>query len=325
MKQINKNIIFPALKAFGNVASGVGSTKKLQVMIYHRVLDKSDFMRPGEVSLKKFEWQMDLISRYFNIMPLSEAVNRLRSSQLPSRALSITFDDGYRDNLTNALPILKKYSVPATVFVSTGYLDGNTMWNDKIIESIRLHSENTIDLTTIGLSMYKVDTDKSRKNTTQEIILSLKHLPQSERENKADYIASLAKTSYARLMISRDELIELNNNGVEIGAHTVSHPILSKLEKDTALSEIANGKEMLEEILKQDITLFAYPNGRYLNDFNDGHVKMVRDCGYSAAFSTEMGVGSNKSDIFQLPRFRAWDTTEEKFLARMMLMYLKER
>jgi len=106
----------------------------LTIFAYHRVLPMPDPLRPGEVVAEVFEEQMRFLSRHFAVLPLLEAARLLQKRNLPARACCITFDDGYADNLTVAQPILEKYQLPATVFVATGYLDGQRMFNDTVID-----------------------------------------------------------------------------------------------------------------------------------------------------------------------------------------------
>ena len=127
-----------------NVASSLlpriinpGGEARLSILIYHRVLAKADPMRPGEPTVAEFESQMKWIRRYFTPLPLLEAAQKLAEGTLPSRAVCVTFDDGYADNEELAMPVLRRHGMPATVFVSTGSMNGGQMWNDTVIESIR--------------------------------------------------------------------------------------------------------------------------------------------------------------------------------------------
>ena len=117
-----KAITLYGLKQLATLASGFGKKKKLFILIYHRVLDEPDFMRPGEVDKIKFAWQMELLSKYFNVLSMSDALEKIQKNTLPPRAVCITFDDGYADNYHNALPILKNNQLTATFFISSGYL-----------------------------------------------------------------------------------------------------------------------------------------------------------------------------------------------------------
>src|SRR5437762_5792628 len=112
-------------------------TPALSVLIYHRVLDTTDPLRPSEPTGAEFELRMRWLKANFNVISLADAVAGLKSRALPPRALAITFDDGYRDNCQTAMPILTRLGLPATFFIATGYLDGGRMFNDTVIEAVR--------------------------------------------------------------------------------------------------------------------------------------------------------------------------------------------
>ena len=114
---------------------------RLSILIFHRVLESFDFMRSGEITAREFDAKMQLIARYFAPISLSDAVEHLKQGTLPKRAICVTFDDGYRDNAEVAYPILKKWNIPATFFVATGFLNGGRMWNDSVIETCRSYND----------------------------------------------------------------------------------------------------------------------------------------------------------------------------------------
>ena len=123
---------------------------RLVILMYHRVLPEFDPLRPDDITLPVFARCMRTLKRFFNVVPLSEAVDGLRKGLLPRRSVAITFDDGYADNVTSAAPVLAELGLPATVFVTSGFLDGGRMWNDTVIESIRRTAGNSIDFDGIG-------------------------------------------------------------------------------------------------------------------------------------------------------------------------------
>lgn len=300
---------------FGIHQLGRGPT--LSILIYHRVLTAPDQMRPEEITAAEFDWHMQTLSRYFRVLPLSEAVRLLDSSGLPPRAACITFDDGYADNVTVALPILRKYGLPATVFVATGFLDGGLMWNDSIIESLRSYDGERLDLSSLGLGVYATDELTRRRASAMEIIRSCKYLPLPRRDEVVAELAVRARQLPRDLMMSTEQLRGLPEQGIEIGGHTVSHPILTQLPPAEARQQIEDGRAGLAEILGQPPTLFAYPNGRRDIDYTREHIDMVRAAGFQAAVITNRGVAGPGSDPYQLPRFTPWDRTKLRFLYRM--------
>src|SRR5215471_13800654 len=137
------------LRTAGTLLSPAGRTAPLTVLMYHRVLENPDPLT-GAVDARHFELQMRALREYFRVLPLTEAVDRLRARKLPSRAVSITFDDGYADNAVVALPILQAHSLHATFFVADGFLNGGRMFNDTVIEAVR-RTPHSVELGLRGL------------------------------------------------------------------------------------------------------------------------------------------------------------------------------
>src|SRR5690349_18308208 len=120
-----------------DIASGGKRDARLSILIFHRVHAATDPLFPGEPDARSFDSLLAHIASRFRVMPLAQAARALREGTLPSRALAITFDDGYADNLAVAAPILRRHGMSATVFVASGYLDGGWMFNDIVIEAVR--------------------------------------------------------------------------------------------------------------------------------------------------------------------------------------------
>jgi peptidoglycan/xylan/chitin deacetylase (PgdA/CDA1 family) len=120
-------------------------------------------------------------------------------------------------------------------------------------------------------------------------------------------------------MMRDDDVRSLRGSGMEIGAHTATHPILTRLSSADARREINESREYLTAILSEPVSLFAYPNGKPGQDYTAEHVHMVRDAGFGAAVSTAWGVASKDADLFQLPRFTPWDRGPGKFALRLLL------
>ena len=111
---------------------------------------------------------------------------------------------------------------------------------------------------------------------------------------------------------------QLHDAGMEIGGHTLTHPILASIDDAAARTEIAEGKAKLEAIIDTPLRLFAYPNGKPGKDYLSAHVKMIKDAGFEAAVSTAWGAARQDSDMFQLPRFTPWDQSEWRYVLRMV-------
>ena len=297
---------------------------RLSVVIYHRVLAEPDPLLPAVPDRKRFAQQLDWLNASFNVLPLHEAVSLLTDGRLPARSLCITFDDGYFDNRLCALPVIVERNLCATFFIATAYVDGGMMWNDRVRESLRarVSGATEIDLREFGLGTYPIESSAGR--TIDTVIRELKYRQFAEREATATAIYdAYAQDRNDRLMMTRSEILELHQAGMEIGGHTHRHPILAELDDKSAIEEIRLNKEILEDITQTPLRSFAYPNGQPGKDYTLNHTKIVADLGYSCAVSTSYGAASRHCDRFQIPRFTPWDNSQAKYTLRMLKNYFQ--
>jgi peptidoglycan/xylan/chitin deacetylase (PgdA/CDA1 family) len=299
--------------------SPAGPRSRLSILVFHRVLGRPDSLGLDVPVATEFEARMRWVKTWFNVLPLGVAVDRLFSGTLPQRALAITFDDGYADNEELAAPILRRLGMTATFFVATGFLEGGCMWNDRIIEAIRACESEVIDLTSLGLTAHVLRTADARRKTISKVLSEIKHFEPQRRQAVTDAIVELAGAKASpQLMMRPEQVRSLRALGMDIGAHTVTHPILSRLSSDAAFAEMRESKKELERIVGEPILSFAYPNGVPGQDYVSEHAAMAHECGFSAAVSTAWGAASMSSDRFQLPRFTPWDRTRLRYGVRLL-------
>ena len=289
--------------------------RRLSILIYHRVLAQRDPLLPGVPDQRQFARHMALLKRCFNVLPMSQAVDMLRHDTLPPRAACITFDDGYADNAEIALPILHALGLTACFFIATGYLDGGCMWNDAVIAAVRTAPGSVLDLAHLGCGIHSIRTSRERAAAVGCMLARLKYLPFAQRQAVARRIAPQQPSA---LMMSSAQLIRLHRSGMEIGAHTASHPILRMQHDSAALADIADSKAALESAIGAPVTLFAYPNGKPGIDFDQRHIDMVKACGFTAAVTTVPTAAMTGEDLYQLPRFTPWETDAPRFLLRLL-------
>jgi peptidoglycan/xylan/chitin deacetylase (PgdA/CDA1 family) len=311
-----------ALHALNACRAAHTGAVRLLVLNYHRVLHEHDPMRPTEMHGRVFARHMQVLARFFRVLPLVEALDLLRKGRLPRRAVSLTFDDGYADNLTVGLPILRSHQLPATVFVATRFLNGGLMWHDAILESIRAASDDQmLDLRAVGLHEYAI-ASVERCSIARTIINEMKYVPAERQQEILEAVKQQIPTSLPDdLMLTSRQLSELVANGVAIGAHTHRHAILTSLSDDQAKEEILASKLILEKETGKAVDLFAYPNGRPHKDYGRAHVGMAREIGFSAALSTVAGAMAAKDDYYQVPRIGPWAENVLTFAVRLLGMY----
>ncbi len=298
-----------------------GAAARLSILIFHRVLAQPDPLFPAEVDARRFDDICRWVSRWFNVLPLSTAAQQLRDQRLPARPLVITFDDGYADNHDIALPILQRHGLTASFFVATGFLNGGRMWNDTLIEAIRCTrapSWNLEGLGLEGLGQLPLNTVADKRAAINKVIGACKYLPAAERLRAVTEVARVAAAALPDdLMMRNDQVVQLHRAGMEVGGHTVHHPILARLPLEEARQEMVAGKQALEAMLQSPVTTFAYPNGRPGRDYQPEHVTLAKEAGFTTAVSTFQGAAAANSDILQLPRFTPWDQAPWAFALRM--------
>jgi len=303
-------------------AASPNSAQRLSILIYHRVLAEHDPLRPGEPTRETFRWQMEAVDRVCNVLPLAEAVTRLRERSLPPRAAAITFDDGYADNAELAMPVLRELGLPATVFVASGFLNGGRMFNDTVIEVVRRllgKSVNLDGLAIAGVSgTRRLADEQDRRALVAELLPHFKYAAPEQRDPMLWRLTALAPGPLPDDLMMRDDQVRaLHRAGVGIGAHTVTHPILASLDDDRVRRELRDSRQYLESLIEAPVELFAYPNGKPGEDYSQRDVELVRATGFAAAMSTRPGPAEPQSDPYQLPRFTPWGRTPARFLARL--------
>lgn len=304
-----------------SLASPGGARGRLSVLIFHRVLAQPDPLLPDEMHADRFDQLCGWVSRWFNVLPLDEAMRLHAARKLPPRALAISFDDGYADNHDVAMPILLRHGLSATFFISTGYLDGGRMWNDSVIEAVRRTALHELDLTNLAPSLgrYTLGDLKQRREAIHAILSVVKYLPPQRRLEVVAEIGELAGVRLPNdLMMRSDQVRAMRSSGLLIGAHTVNHPILLKLAAEEVLREVRESRQTLEQLLGERVRLFAYPNGKPGVDYDDATAELISKEGFDAAFSTAWGAAKPGSDIFQMPRFTPWDMTRDRFAMRLL-------
>ena len=216
------------------VASPAGARGRLSVLVLHRVLAGPDPLVPEAIDAERFSEMCRWLRTMFNVVRLDVGMRQLARGDLPARALAITFDDGYADNHDVAMPILKHFDMPATVFVTTGFLDGGCMWNDAIIESFRRTRHRQTDLHELlppgAPASFPLETPAQRRHALDRVIEAVKYLEPAQRlstvHRLADHLEVRLPTD---LMMRSDQVVALLSGGLQVGAHTVSHPILTRI------------------------------------------------------------------------------------------------
>lgn len=300
-----------------SLVSPPGGRGKLSTLIFHRVRPSGGSAGKRVMNEARFDELLSWVANAFNVIAPDEAVERLVRGELPARALCITFDDGYADNAELALPVLMRHRLTAAFFVATDFLDGGTMWNDRLAIAVRKCVHDVLDLDDLGLGVHQLVAGNVVR-VVAKLNARVKYLPDSQRTECIDEIVVRSGVEIPNdLMMTSGQVRQLRHAGMVVGGHTCSHPILASLDHERARSEIVEGKRRLEDILGERIDLFAYPNGQPGQDFRPEHARIVKDAGFKAAFTTAWGVSRRDTNLFQLPRFTPWDSNRNTFMYRL--------
>lgn len=319
--QLMTDILLSILRIFG-------SRNSISILNYHRVMPQTNICSAHALPPEHFAEHLRWLKRYFKVLPLPEALKLAAQNQLPKNTVVITVDDGFADSYDYVFPLLQQYGMTATFFISTAGLEQGYLWENEIAESIRQAPDNIL---TIKLEDLNVDISTQQTRDTAILILTELIKYQSMQQRNLSINLLMAQTGKPRMdyqFVSRNQLLEMHQAGMTIGAHTVNHPILARESIETASLEIDQSKADLEAIIGTDVDYFAYPNGKYLTDFTDEHIKLVRNLGFRAAFCTDWGVAHAEADshnMYCLKRFTPWDRHPALFCLRLALNSLAER
>jgi peptidoglycan/xylan/chitin deacetylase (PgdA/CDA1 family) len=308
--------------------------KRAAILAYHRIAVPASDPQLLAVSPKNFEQHLIYLKRHYRIVSLYELGRLLAEGTIPHRAVVLTFDDGYADNLWNAKYLLEKYEVPATIFVTAGFVGKNKEMPSDILERCLITAEKTPQslVFDIGGTEYRwkfeeggIKPDLSW-NVTRESFPTLRHkcyfelhkivrsLNAGQREKVLGQLQQWAGIEGCRAekrIVNEEELRQLSNTHLaEIGSHSINHLVLSKQDSDIQYSELADSKAMLESWLKKPVLSFAYPYGGP-NDLNEKTADMVKNVGYQLSCTSMRAAVTKRSNMSMLPRIlvRNWDIT----------------
>jgi len=275
----------------------------LAILYYHHILKEPNIFYPSEVCQEEFEKQIAYLKNNFDILPLQEALAKLKSGSLKRSSLVITFDDGYKDNYDYAAPILEKLNVHATFFIATEGIESEILWNNVIEQSVIKTKKDKISKEIIGEEI-NISNNDLKISAIKTLTTILKRMSNKERKQKIAQLSSqLNISTFDRVTMNAEEIISLDRRGFEIGAHTHSHTILSAEKINDCRDEIKTSNTILENIIGKKIKYFAFPNGSFDIDFNSQHRALIKELGFEAAFSTNDGGCFNDSNLFSLSRF----------------------
>lgn len=266
----------------------------IPVLAYHRVLDvKTSYHFDKDLissSIAAFDMQMKYISKYYLALSMEEYIYYINHPEkLPRKAILVTFDDGFSDNYQYAFPILRKYSVPATFFVTTDFIDSDeTIWYERLAYFFNVTKVDKLEFSDYSIDIY----DNDKFSSYQKFIEHLKLLPNHTRiamldglyEKYGDPYTSVQTESILSQSMSWEQLMEMQSCNMDIESHTVTHPVLSTLNKQELKLELSRSKQIIEKKLNKKVKSIAYPVGQG-ESFSDEVIRETIESGYEIAFN----------------------------------------
>ncbi len=346
----------PGIRRLRKTATALTSrfSSRVLIVLYHRI-------RPGPcddpyvlgVTPEHFAEHLEIYKKYGRPMGLQDLARSLRENRLPRRAVVVTFDDGYADNLYQARPVLEDHEFPATVFVTAGYVgESREFWWDEL-DRLLLQPGTLADTLVLDIdgSRYQWDLGTASSYDDREyrrhqswqygspdeptprhrifraLYQQLAPLAEGKRRQVLESLRMWAKADpqprASHRILSADEVIALADDGlIEVGGHTVTHPILSSLPLAAQEEEIHGSRSQLERILGREVYSFAYPYGsRARGDYTDGTVELVRQTGFTCACSNLAQPVQRNADNYQLPRATVKDWSGDELARRLEVWF----
>ena len=294
---------------------------RLIILMYHRF---SEWTEPFKINRLVFENQLLYLKKKYNFISLNDYSSFINGERENSPALPIvlTIDDGYLDNYQIAFPVLKKYNVPATIFLATDFISQKSwLWSNKLEFILKNSSFNTFELK-LGENIFtfQVDTFHGWHKTQLKIFNYCRHQPEEEKNKILENLAELLKVKVPEqtqadfVPLTWEQIKEMSRNKVNFGSHSCSHPILSRISNQQLAHEIIDSKKEIENKLDQEVISFAYPNGTP-DDFNSTAIEILKKNAYTCAVTTLPGNNQLKcEDPFRLKRIST-DMDDNKNLA----------
>ena len=315
-----------------NGGDRIGITRRLSqsfaILRYHRVnSDKNPFSIEA-IPPRLFDEQMAYLRKHFSVLSFHELLQGSQERSLPSNSVAVTFDDGYRDNYTFALPILKKYRIPATIFLTTGCIEKDQLlWFDKILlafsKTTRFRLEVDDSFEPISWS-----TTQERLAAATKILRQLREIPDDDRDAMIpivlDSLGVRETIADQEMMLTWNQVREMYDQGINFGSHTVNHPILSRCSEKRSLNELTVSKQTIEEQIDHEVDTLAYPSGRKI-DFSEMTIRLAKKVGYRSAVTIFAGPNDEGEDPFLLRRDAPAGYSLAKFALGLGYSKLKRR
>ncbi len=276
------------------------------ILMFHKVDDKNDPL-PLTVSPSTFDQILSQLNKRHDIVALESLFDSEGKLVVDDKVkFAITFDDGYLDNYEKAFPILQKYHTPATIYLSYGHLEGEYFfWYEKLTLGLQHTQQTSLDLSDMGSEKFALENTEDINIAITSLNFWLKQFTDKERLEKLEEILSRLDVNdtdeLVSPMLTWEMVKEMQENNINFGSHTLSHPILAREDSRSIEREVVESKKLLEGKTGKTIEGFAYPNGT-VDDYNDTVLDYVGKAAYQHACTTMAGINYAGQDPYQLLR-----------------------
>lgn len=284
------DLIYRAARPFGGLQiAKYLSRRHPRILMYHRIGPGG---ASGAIDAKRFRRQMQLIKRELNPISLNTLINAHAENNIPQNAIVVTFDDGYSDFYRYAFPILKEENIPCTLFVTTGFINGDIwLWPDRLRYCIDTSTRDAISIPGQHTKYSLQDNRRQIWNDLADHCLTLSNLEKAEFIDSVEKELAVEPPAFppkAYEALNWDQVREISDAGIEIGSHSVSHPVMTSLSDDALRYELVQSKAAIEERVGCTVTSFCYPNGQPF-DFDERVKSAVDSAGYCVALAAFPG------------------------------------
>jgi peptidoglycan/xylan/chitin deacetylase (PgdA/CDA1 family) len=238
---------------------------------------------------------------------MEEVCRELRGDSISTPGIAITFDDGYRSVYTTALPILREYNIPATVYLTVETVEtGLAAWYDRVFLAMALAPNGNLQLDLDGPWHFELNSSEQRLHAALELVAFLRSLPNSRRcelfallERKM----GLSPQAISGRILTWEQIHSMSKAGISFGSHTRTHPVVSQLSQTELALELSDSKRLLENRIDGPVLDFAYPFGK-VSDCSAAALRMLCHCGYRSAVTTVPGVNTPHLNRYELRRLQ---------------------
>ena len=262
----------------------------LRILAYHRVAELRDTpavdLRNVSATPEGFAQQMEHLARFYRVVSMPEVLEAVEKGRpLPKRAVLITFDDAYADFVEIAWPILKQFRFPATMFVPTAYANQpeRAFWWDRLYQAFAAATRTDINVAPFGRRLALLPPDQKRR-TLRALQDHVTTIPHCKAQRLVDSVCSELGVSRAQggSVLTWNQLRELAREGLTLGSHTRTHPIMTQATVEQIRQEVQSSQEDLQREIGACLPIFCYPNGNH----NDTVTSVLRALGIRLAFTT---------------------------------------